>query len=806
MSIVSKIFSDTSREVKKEFVIESENAQKASLNSLYVRTDAKYIEDKFGNIELKLTAAINEDLTNNYVKLSAETERTKILSQYSNDIITLIGQPTDAFSLHNLFNKVSSSIGNLPSAGNASTVKSLNELTKKFNSVHKSLQEMRGDIDKKIEKATFEINALLGTIRDNNNILRENEHDKNNYSYIKAQKDIWAAATELSGYFSITAKTSEDGVQVVNIITDDQIYNLIGRGAATEFFYKSDGVSRILSDEPFDKIVLRKFGASSKGLHAVDDFPIVFSGTNSKDTEYRIKDGKLGGLLEARDSLTVNAIDEVNVLAGSLIEKMNSMHNKMSSYSGASVLSGSANFNLETIVANEGRAKIALIDENGKPLHYDKYDFIPLELDMKEFSKIYGSEQTNVQAILTKINDYFSSENRRAEISGLYDIKLISKSREINIMNNLELVVEVTNAMQDSEVGLKINALKVTNGDGTEISSSATIAADFSIVEPGIRQSILSDLNITIENGKDSSGATLPGRAPVYPYTIELSVEVQSKDDNQPVQSKVVYEINNPDDYSNAINKMLGKSFSAKKVLPATVDSTNYGELKKIDVMSYISADLVGAEGKISKSGFGGFLELRSKIEKHKISILQVDEGMFGKPNGKEENIRAGFSEFFGLNDIFQSKNNKNWQHYENAARDISIRSDILKNPKLLSYSQLNLYRKEGEAYNVVSAYEVPIGRYEIERLWPEISSSTSNEISNFVRDFVSKVKGFNLLYQNQKSIKDGVEEQLNTSQGFNDGQLEQDLITISQRQSNLYIALQYTLKLNQFFIDTFRG
>ncbi|CAK6537821.1 MAG: Flagellar hook-associated protein FlgK [Candidatus Midichloria mitochondrii] len=802
MANIYNIFSSGSKIVNEGVVTATRNSESAAVDSLYIRTDVKYTDDRFGNIEAKLNAAINTDLTKGYIDMVSQAERSKIMDEYSNRIINAIGQPNDAFALHNLFNKVNGILSDLHRNGDRKAIIALNKLTKKLNSIHETLQDMRGEADLNIEKSIFEINQLLATVREGNKVLRENQQRKDEQIYVDTQKSIWAATSELAKYFSIATKTLNDGTQEINIVTDREIYNLVGRSSATEFAYKSEGVSNILSEEPFNRIVLRKLGVSSKSLYAVDDFTVVSSGTDSTNTEYKIQSGILGGLLEARDGLLADALTNINKLSEKLMRNMNSMHNALTSRAGAPLLSGSVNFNLDSTVAAQGKALIALVDENGRPANYEGQDFVPLELDMAELD-LNSTGQTNVRSIITRINDYFSADNRRVEVSGLYDIKLVSKSPQITNTNILELGIEVTNAMQTSETGFKITNLKVTNGAGIELKSDTNLNT-LNMIAAGARQKIIPGLSIDTNNSIDASGN--PIVAPTYPYTVELIVEVQSIDDSGPVYSKIVYEIGDPAFYANNVNGILGKSFSAKEVLPPNSGDTNFGKLKVTNPTNILTSSLVNESGaQISEAGIGGFLELRTNTNKYKIAILQVDEQMSGKANNVDRMLTAGFSEFFGLNDLFRPRDASNFQNYKNAAKDISIRNDILKNSKLFSYSQLTIYRKEGEKGNVVSSCEVGLSNYRIESKWPIIATDISKNIGNLIFHSECKHREFKSLHENQVSILENIEAELNTQQGFDDDQSKYDLFQLSSMQSALSIAFSNTLKVNQAFLDAFK-
>ena len=800
MATVNSIFKNSAKIVNQGLTYAASNSEKAAANPLYINTEVSYTDNKFGETSIHLKAAIDQDLTNEYIKLLTQTESSAILSKYSKEITTTIGQPVDAFALHNLFNKANAVLNTLHKHGSNNAVRALNDFTKKLNTIYKAFQEQRAHADLEIQHAISKVNELLAIIREGNQVLLENQHKKDEQRYVDTQKRIWEATVELAKYFAISTRTVEDGTQEINIVTDKEIYNLVGRSTATEFFYKSDGISRINADEPFNNIVMRKLGRVEKNLYAVDDFVVVSSGRNSSDTIYKIKGGILGGLLEARDVMLPEIIKKINSIAEHLMRRVNTMHNDLTAPTGSSVLVGSKSFNLDTTIATQGKALIALINEQGKPLKYEDSNFIPLELDMAELD--YGTGRVNVQSILTKINNYFSVENQRVEVSGIYDVKLVSKTDNIMLGNTLQLGVEVTNSMQDSETGIKITNLKVRNSVGTEIRSSVSNNV-FHMIPADSRQKAVNGLSINIDNGFDSTGAAILNLH--YPYTVEMVLETQSEKDSEPVFTKVIYEVEDPVLYTNDVNGILGKSFSVKQVLPARSGDTKFGQLKTTNMTNTIQASLVGSDGNnIINADTSGFLELRTNSEKYRIAILQVDKKMSGQASNMEEKMTAGFSEFFGLNDFFRFRDVTKLQNYQNAARDIAVREDILKNPKLFAYSVLNLYRKDGESSDIVSSYEVPIANYKIEKLWPDVAIKISDDIGNLIFDAASRTRDLNSSQQNYKSIQEYIEASLNSTQGVADNQPKLDLFLLAKRQEAAAASFACTQKLWEVFIGKF--
>lgn len=800
MTTVNGILKNNANIVNEVLTHAASNSEKSTNNPLYINTEVLYTDNKFGETTIHLRAAIDEDLTNEYIKLLAQTERSAVLSKYSKEITNTIGQPVDAFALHNLFNKANTVLNDLHKHGSDNAVRVLNDFTKKLNTIYKTFQEQRAQADLEIQRAIFRINELLSVIREGNQILLENQHKKDEQNYVDTQKRIWEATTELAKYFSISTRTIEDGIQDINVVTDREIYNLVGKSTATEFFYNSDCISKINADEPFNSIVMRKLGKAEKSLYAVDDFVVVSSGRNSSDITYKIKDGILGGLLEARDLMLPEMIQKINGMAEHVMKRVNTMHNDLTAPTGLSVLTGSRSFNLDTVIAAQGKALIALIDEQGKPLKYEDNDFIPLELDMAELD--HGTGQTNIQSIITRINDYFSAENQRVEVSSIYDVKLVSKSKNIAIGSTLQLGVEVTNAMHNSETGIKVTNLKVTNNVGTEIRSS--VSSNISHMIPAnIRQKMVNGLSINIESVDNASG--LPLISLDYPYTVEMVLETQSERESGPVFTKVIYEISDPALYTNNVNGILGKSFSVKQVLQARPGDNNFGKLRTVNMTNAIQASLVNLQGgNINNADLSGLLELRTNSNKYKIAILQTDRKFSGQANNMDEKMTTGFSEFFGLNDFFRLRDTTELQNYQSAARDIAIREDILKNPKLFSYSTLDLYRKDFGNNNIVSAYEVSVANYKIETLWPDIATEISDDIGNLVFNAANKERGLNSLHQNHVSIQEYIEASLNTKQGVSDNQLKLDLFTLTKRQEAAATSFACTQKLWEVFINKF--
>jgi flagellar hook-associated protein FlgK len=179
--------------------------------------------------------------------------------------------------------------------------------------------------------------------------------------------------------------------------------------------------------------------------------------------------------------------------------------------------------------------------------------------------------------------------------------------------------------------------------------------------------------------------------------TFDISVSVKVTDSNGNVSNETItYTVTIPDPADNIVNTRIDAtaiSGSGEGVLsPATF--TN----------SIITASMVDAKGNpITDPNQAGYLQLQSNGSIYRIVIDDINSSMNGIYNSANPAASAtgrGFGQMFGINNLFNSL-----PDVKNAALNMSVRSDIISNPALLSSARLTKSANTG--VGVTYGYEI---------------------------------------------------------------------------------------------------
>lgn len=220
---------------------------------------------------------------------------TAAVSSFFNNIRTLSSQP-ESVSLR------------------AAVRESADAIVSRFHNVKGAIAEVVADADRRIEGGVTDVNSLLGRIANLNNRIMNIEADKKSFANDERDsRDL--ALQELSKQFGVKVATIENGG--VNVFIDGVGPVVNGNEAMSfEALRSSDGpiegaVRIFLKDPTTNRMV---------------------------DRTDKIKGGKLGGLVEVRDTSIVDLRQKVDQLAFGLASSVNDVHSRAFTQSGATGL------------------------------------------------------------------------------------------------------------------------------------------------------------------------------------------------------------------------------------------------------------------------------------------------------------------------------------------------------------------------------------------------------------------------------------------------------------------------------------
>ena len=222
------------------------------------------------------------------------TYKQKTMSQ----IESIVNEPQDA-SLGSLMNKFYDawselSTGDATSASNRVNVLSAaTELVNGFHTLSNRLQGLRNSIDKDLQNFTSQINSLTSDIANLNKQIRGAELGTSPANDLRDQRDL--LIDQLSSLVDVNTHETTDGTMLV----------------AMGGMVLVDGGDQL------------KLGVQSVNDKGVSTHKLVWEGTTVQLTNIN---GQLSGLMESRDQVIPNYVEELNKLSRALVEKVNALH------------------------------------------------------------------------------------------------------------------------------------------------------------------------------------------------------------------------------------------------------------------------------------------------------------------------------------------------------------------------------------------------------------------------------------------------------------------------------------------------
>lgn len=230
------------------------------------------------------------------------------LGDYYNRLDQLFGAPGSGNALDDLFNGLTGSLSELattPESLSAQTqvVADASVLAQRISQIGTSIQAMRSETERSISEVVDRINILLGQLEDSNGRIIAQTKIGNTPVELLDQRD--AVLDELSQYLDLSIIDRDDGG--VNVLTSNGTLLFDYKAARLDF-------DAHLSMSP------ESLWNADPSLRGVGTIAIFSPAGNTVDliADKGINGGSLGGLLDLRDDILVEAQRQVDELAGAL--------------------------------------------------------------------------------------------------------------------------------------------------------------------------------------------------------------------------------------------------------------------------------------------------------------------------------------------------------------------------------------------------------------------------------------------------------------------------------------------------------
>jgi flagellar hook-associated protein FlgK len=369
---------------------------------------------------------VDEYLNNAMRNQSASLGQTSLTNDYSTRIQLLLGQPGSNNSIDSYVNTFFNNMRSLAQTPDDTTlqrtaVNSGVSLANQIQNLATALRDLQFQADQDIASSVTDINQKLTEIHQLNvNIVNARSLGRGTAD-LEDQRDVLIRG--VSEYVSIS--TFERDTGAINIVTttgisllDDNQYQLTYTPAVSpETFSNGSSISALAVNR-----------LNENGDFDGNSIDLVTGGSASNVTSF-VSLGKLEALVRMRDQDVPDIIEGLDMMASTLRDQVNTIHNMGSGFPGANGFTGSRLVGASDFSLWSGEVRIAVLGQDGQPLtspYPDETGFMPLTIDMEKLVGAGGVGYPSTQDIINEINQYYGVQQRKVEVGNLNNIRLVS--------------------------------------------------------------------------------------------------------------------------------------------------------------------------------------------------------------------------------------------------------------------------------------------------------------------------------------------------------------------------------------------
>ena len=613
---------------------------------------------------------VDQFLTDMQRAQSTSTAKAAVMKDYMERLQVYLGKPgsNEGASILTSLDNFFSAISNVSASPDQSyfrtqAVARASDLAASVSGLAMNLERSRYDADKDLAAGTKDVNNILDRLNAINVALRESYNAGQNQEDLLDQRD--QALRDITGYLDIGVNFNEAGQASVF----NQAGELLSPTTRYHLSYSPAGSAQtFVQDEKLGAIDI--VALDNNGNETGYRINLATSGKSAEITT-AIKDGKLKGLMELRDTELPKMLEQLDSLAISLRDQVNKLNNNGVGYPPPSSLTGTTAIPLNREVDFTGQARIAVLQADGtpsiSPYSNDAAGVTrPLTID---FGKIYGPNgigKPTVDDIVNEINQFYDAPSNRVSMGTLGNVQLVAISD--NTAGPFQFDLQFDNAGKNA---LNISILSVAGVPTTDTYTAL----------PGTDTRTAPSLTYT------AAGAG--------PYSIDVQIQFVDPTDGNTYTDTITYNI--PAAASGLRNDRYSvASLAGGAVLPALnatiVVPSNNNRLA--------TAQLVDINGNpVTNPSTPAYLQIVGNGTNARIAIDEM--------NSNEPTTGRAFSHFFELNNLFNPNNSA---LPGSDALNLSVKQSIINNPSLLSVGQLEMSNQpSGGADAPVYAYGIGV-------------------------------------------------------------------------------------------------
>jgi flagellar hook-associated protein 1 FlgK len=428
----------------------------------------------------EINRRVNEYLLQAIRLQSSVLGKAEAVKDYTDRTQLLLGNPGNSNNINAYMTGFFNALQSLSQTPEDATLKAGaaqggRTLANQIAQLAQNLQDLRYQADQDIGTAITAVNSDLQQVNTLNKAITQNNILGRPSTELLDQRDVLLA--DLAQYMDIQTFVRENGS--INVSTngvsllDDSLYQLT--------YTPVTGSSALINDGALSAIQI--YRTSDTGALVGSPVTLATSGTSSTVASV-MTTGKIKAFMEMRDRQIPELLQQLDMLAYNLKDRINAAHNAGSGFPGAASYTG--NRLVSGIDASDwsGRVRIAVLDTNGRPVSSSHGSLPnglpPLTLDLSLLNGGSGAGHPTVQSIINEINQYYGVPQNRLSFGNLSNVRIASNNDRLPGSPpefDFDLDLENLSALSSNVFVTAIQVVDDTNTDITSISQNVPSVA-----------------------------------------------------------------------------------------------------------------------------------------------------------------------------------------------------------------------------------------------------------------------------------------------------------------------------------------
>lgn len=382
------------------------------------------VEDVVRKVDEFLIAAMSRQ--------SSHVGEADIINEYMERMQIALGDPSAQNSIdsqiESFFNRLQA-MAETPERTSTRTavVDAAVNMAREISNLAYNIEQLRMQADTDIGAGVNDINAALRKLYALNDAIAHADAFGSPKATLLDQRDEQLRV--LSDYMDIRTHELENGVTHIYVgaglpLLDENIHELS--------YSKANNLEIFVNDEELSPIVVTSL--SPDGDAQGQPFNLVSGGKSSEITR-QFNTGKLAGLLQLRDEIFPEMLEQTDVLANVFRDAFNEVHNKGTGFPPASELTGTREVVASDRMRWEGAVQIVALDSRGQPANSGYTDELsglrPLMLNLDTIFNGQTFGEPTTQDIIKEINNHFGAPAPRLTLGNMNQIQLALSSDNV---------------------------------------------------------------------------------------------------------------------------------------------------------------------------------------------------------------------------------------------------------------------------------------------------------------------------------------------------------------------------------------